>query len=155
MPNERNHHRQAVLTSLLALLLLVWAYFHFSIKQESVAGNSQLLPGLQIVRADTGSIKTVPEGFPADIPLGDDITQSYRVAYTDKNVTQYTIGFKTQKSPEQMFKIYNDFLTGQFSDVAADPNYLVGTRGNQTLSIGLDLGPGHLTIVVVNLLVHS
>lgn len=144
---------------LVVLLVLGHHYFFGQMKEVATPANPTTNTSNHgttgVVRTESGSANTVPAEFPADIPVGPSLTESYHVEYPAHHATQSTVSFTTTKSPAAILKQYADFFksSGYTTSLSSD-KYLEGSKDNQTLSVAVgQSAPGQYK-VILNLLVH-
>jgi len=83
----------------------------------------------------------LPLGFPKNIPVDTSsrLTQSYVLAFPERNMSQYTAGFTTKETVVSQYKLYLDFMTNSGYLFAADGKNLntslYGTKDNDDLSV--------------------
>jgi hypothetical protein len=98
---------------LVVLLLLLWAAFWLADKTPNVmkqGGTSQeIAPGQTLTQAPEGSIV---EGFPSKLILEENVaaTQSYTIAYTDGNITQPVVSYRSKKTLTENVAAYGAYL---------------------------------------------
>lgn len=139
---EKSIKHGVVIASLLVVLILLggymWVRSHSSdgVKEAGTAANVDVTN-----TALPGQNKTLPDGFPADIPVqSENIVESYKVVYKDRGVIQYTVSFTSSATQTDLMNVYKDFFarSGVVTDTTnsnTPKGQLVGLRKDDTLTI--------------------
>ncbi|TAL49358.1 hypothetical protein EPN83_01255 [Patescibacteria group bacterium] len=107
----------------------------FPVTKENVS-----IQNINLATAKTEA-ERLPAGFPSNIPVETkDAFESYRMDYNDRGVTQYTVSYKTAKSPAEKFKEYADFMIKDGFSFGTDgknekEGILYGTKSENSLLI--------------------
>jgi len=153
-----HNERRYILPGLLLLLVVVGGYYYFRsqiVVAPNVSTEEPATSTVHVVRADEGEAKDIPTGFPTNIPIGKEITQSYRVDYTVDHLTQYTVGFLDTNTSKEIAKSYKSYMDEYgFKLTTSTTSYIEGVNGNNTLSVVISGANEGKHLVVVNLLVH-
>ena len=156
--------RRYIIPALLVLLILVGAYIYIPNSREHLVptgpndtgGTPTVAMNVKVVRADQGEVKTIPPGFPQDIPVSPYIIESYRMEYTAHNVTQYTVGYVTKSQIADVIKKYVSYMkTAGYKVATTAAAYMSGDKNGNTLSVTAAPSEGvGETRVTVNYLVR-
>ncbi len=89
--------------------------------------------------AQNGGSK-LPQGFPASIPVENlTIKDSYKAVYSNLSVTAYTVSYTSQKSRDDLWTTYDNYMnsTGYVidRDSSKSAGQISGTKDNNTLSV--------------------
>jgi len=99
---------------------------------------------VQQVDLTTNPSSKTPAGFPSFITISQSavITQSYKSAFPDRKMTQYTVSFTTSESLRAVSDFYSNLMkqneyTLTSSTNTDNSNAFYGTKNNNDLSIGV------------------
>lgn len=107
-----------------------------------------------------GGASKLPDGFPPTIPVETiNVKESYKVDYTDKEVTQYTVSYVSIKDSDELWTIYNDFMAKErymidTETTSRNLGQITGFSGNDSLSVVISTQKGS-SLVQMNLLVRQ
>jgi hypothetical protein len=114
---------------------------------------------VEVTKVDTAEpgISKLPAGFPSSIPVEQaNISESYRVVYSERGVTQYTVSFTSLKSKEALWDSYNDYLKSSGYSIdssltAKSQGQISGNKEGDSISVIISLRNG-ISFVQLNLL---
>ncbi|MHB1330484.1 MAG: hypothetical protein ACYCY6_00740 [Minisyncoccota bacterium] len=128
-------------------------------EQEISSGSSETVQVTE-TNITQGGISKLPSGFPSSIPVETiNVKESYRVDYTDKGVTQYTVSYASMRTSGELWAVYYDFMNEEGylidEDVTSESlGQVTGFFNNDSLSVVISNQDGR-SLVQMNLLVRK
>ncbi|MBX4195881.1 hypothetical protein KW796_02950 [Candidatus Parcubacteria bacterium] len=85
-------------------------------------------------------VSRLPVGFPKGIPVEvPNITESYRVAFNSRGITQYSVSYTSVKTKDALWDLYSAFMKSSGYDIdkgsSKSLGQISGTKNNDSLSI--------------------
>ena len=133
-----------IISVIVVAVVLVAGYFllksNMGVQKETgLTGKSEVI----YTDLTAVSLSKIPTGFPTNIPVEEGgVKESYKINYFDEGVTQYTIGFSSALSSDEIWKIYSDlFLASGFAldteKTSKDKGVMTGFRDGNKLNIAI------------------
>jgi hypothetical protein len=106
------HHmnpNRVIVSILLVLIIVIAGYFIFwGGEKPAFSGKSEVT----YTELNDPAVSKIPVGFPTTVPVEEqNIKESYKVNYLDAGMMQYVVGFNTEMSKEDIWKLYTDTFT--------------------------------------------
>jgi hypothetical protein len=112
-----------------------------------------------VTKVDTAEpgVSKLPAGFPSGVPVEQaNVSESYRVVYSERGVTQYTVSYTSLKGRDALWDIYNDYLKSAGYSVdsgltSKNQGQISGNKDGDSLSVIISQRNG-VSFVQLNLL---
>lgn len=101
-----------VLILVFAFLLIVAVVMGKNSYNRPIRTKENVVVKSTDIKAVTNESDKLPQGFPTFIPVETKrTTESYAMNFPDRKLTQYTVNYTTDKTLDQKYKEYTDFMS--------------------------------------------
>lgn len=153
-PEGSQKETKLIVSLVIIIVVLVAGYFLLKSNLGTKRGGETAGKTETIYTDLANSVTKIPAGFPSNIPVEEEnVKESYKINYFDEGVTQYTIGFNSNLSFDEIWKTYSDLFlaigyTPDMEKTSKDKGIMTGYRDGNKLNVAIsDYDGGHYVTI--------